>query len=76
MITSGEIKVRIFYALLGDTLSRAFNLLRIAIFVLLLGSIVVTACRVDHPRNLTWIWDAGAGGILAFKLGRWIRIEC
>ena len=75
MIRPPEIKLRIFYALLGDAISRVFNLLRIVFSLCFLVSIVITARQVNHFHDLTWVMDFAAGGVLASKLGRWLRIE-
>ncbi len=75
MITPGIIKVRICFALAADAISRACNYLRIAFFLCLLVAIVVTAWRTGHGHNGKWLLDAGAGGVIAAKLARWLRIE-
>lgn len=75
MITSGTLRIRIFFALLADAISRTFNYLRIVFFVSLLLGIVIAAWRTDHMHDGTWLLDAAAGGVIAMKLARWLRIE-
>ncbi len=70
-----QVKVRVWFALRVDQISRAWNYLRIAIFLLLLGGMLFEAYRSDHLHSYKWIFDLAVGIYMARLIGRWWKIR-
>jgi hypothetical protein len=67
--------VRVWFALAVDLISRVWNGFRIVCFVALLAGLVSASVVGDHATSGKMLWDFLAGGVLAWSLGKWIRID-